>query len=147
MLINNNSKSYFWKFIDKEMEFIKLRLINKTTKPPMDVNISLGQKKINIQNFLKRFNCLATNINYSQPLCIKILIYKSRDYEILIHAPSITCLTKTFLLLNNNISKSIDRKSFFTILKIKKNDINTLSTKSAIKQLLGSFKSMSISIK
>ncbi len=136
-----------------DRDYIKLRLHAKVAKPSPSINVVLGPKKINVQDFCKRFNELTNSNNRLEVLCVKVYLYSNKSYDIVINNPPITCLIKRFLSLvggsnrpDKDIIGKVNKQHVLKLIKIKQSDINTFRIKYAFKLILGSLKSIGIGI-
>ncbi|PIM95938.1 50S ribosomal subunit protein L11 [Candidatus Hodgkinia cicadicola] len=133
-------------------DYIKLRLLAKKTKPNPSINVILGQKRINIADFCKKFNELTINNENLEALCVKVYLYQNKDYDIIVKNPSIACLIKKYVSSNedlNMLNKEkiiVNKICVLKIIKKKINDINTFKIKYAFKMVIGSLKSMGMNI-
>ncbi|MFP3039930.1 MAG: uL11 family ribosomal protein [Candidatus Hodgkinia cicadicola] len=140
-------------FQKDKIDFVRIKVCANLAKPSSTINIIFNQKKLNIIEFCDRFNKLTLFNKNSEPLCVKVLIYKNKKYEILICSPSISCLIKKLLSLktfSQEPSKQnvelIKRSEVFILIKRKRYDLNTFSIKQSISLIIGSLRSLGIGI-
>lgn len=136
----------------QKTSYIKLNICAGSAKPAPPISVCLGQKRLNILEFCKKFNELTSNWSESEPLCVKIFV-KDKNYELVICQPSVSRLVKKMLSLNK-LSKLPGKQTVGALSKIdvlnltnkKLNDTNSFEPKTAVKSILGSLKSMGIKV-
>ncbi|XXN19694.1 MAG: 50S ribosomal protein L11 [Candidatus Hodgkinia cicadicola] len=139
--------------MENRIGYIKLRLCAGAAKPAPPVSSVLGQKRLNVPEFCRRFNEVTKANDETEPLCVKIYVYADRSYDLIINSPTITCLVKQMLTLELCASKpgrvqvgSLTRANVMALAAKKIKDMNVASFNACIKCVLGSLRSMGISV-
>lgn len=133
--------------------FVKLALNAGKATPAPPVGPALGQHGINIGNFCKEYNARTSEqIGFIIPA--KITVYEDKSFSFILKSPTTSNLLMKYANLKkgsscpNKISVgelSLDHLK--EIIEIKKNDLNTQSFKKSLSIILGTAKSLGISIK
>ncbi|XXM90084.1 50S ribosomal protein L11 [Candidatus Hodgkinia cicadicola] len=133
--------------------FIKLRLRAGSAKPAPPVSSMLGQKRLNVPEFCKQFNAITKNSKESEPLCVKVYIYNDKSYDIVVNEPTLTCLVKQMLNLERCATEpgrlqvgALARADIAVLAARKIKDMNASNIGASMRCVIGSLKSMGISI-
>ncbi len=78
----------------KRVGFVKLNIVAASAKPAPPISVTLGQKKINIQSFCKRFNEITANLEQKLPLSVKLYLYSDGEYDLVVREPAVAQLVK-----------------------------------------------------
>ncbi|ATY93552.1 50S ribosomal subunit protein L11 [Candidatus Hodgkinia cicadicola] len=142
-----------WSSLKIRTGYIKLRLRAGSAKPAPPISSMLGQKRLNVPEFCKRFNEVTRASEETEPMCVKVYIYTDKTYDLIVGAPTVTCLVKKLLELEQCASKPgrnqagvLTRANVTAIAATKIKDMNTVSFNASIKCVLGSLRSMGISV-
>ncbi|XXM93396.1 MAG: 50S ribosomal protein L11 [Candidatus Hodgkinia cicadicola] len=122
-------------------------------KPVPPVSSMLGQRRLDVPEFCKRFNKLTQADKESEPLCVKLYVYADKSYDLVINAPTLTCLVKQVLALGRCAAKpgelqvgALTRADVTALAARKLKDMNCASIGAGSKCVAGSLRSMGISI-
>ncbi len=133
--------------------YIKIHVLSGMANPSPPIGPILGQRGLNIMNFCKSFNEKTSNVEKGIPLPVIITVYSDRTFDFVIKSPTVTYLLKKISSLKkgssnpgSNILLEINKKLIFDIAKIKLIDTNTNKIDSVVKSIIGSARSMGISI-
>lgn len=132
----------------KKLGFIKLKIVSGKANPSPPIGPSLGQKGINIMDFCKKFNNLTKDID-NVLLSVKIFFFSDKSYIFFYKKPTISLLLKDILKINKFSSNDkiyINYNDILFLTKYKISDFNTTNFYSAFKIILGSIKSVGLSI-
>ena len=137
----------------------KLKILLQTglANPGPPVGPCLGSYGINLQAFCKEFNEKSlekSNKKTGEIVTAAVTIYKDKKFSLYIKSTPTSLLIKKFLNLDKG-SKEPKKQSVGTltkehieeIVKIKKNELNTVDDKKAEKIIIGTALSMGILIK
>ncbi|AHL31110.1 MAG: putative 50S ribosomal subunit protein L11 [Candidatus Hodgkinia cicadicola] len=137
----------------KKVGFIKLCLRAGSAKPAPPVSSALGQRRLNVIEFCKRFNELTRSNEELEPLRVKVYVYSDRSYDLIVNAPTLTCLVRQMLSLDRCASKpgrlqvgALTRANIALLAAKKGNDMSAASVSAGIKCVVGSLRSMGISV-
>lgn len=133
---------------------IKLKLAVQSPSNTSILGPVLGQKKINMQEFNKKFNALTEKFINKVPLNVEILVYKNNQFNVNIKLPSVTFFIIEIIKHERFINKknkniSIPIKWIYEIskLKIDNNKHNDNELKRLCKTTIGTLKSLGVKIK
>jgi large subunit ribosomal protein L11 len=140
----------------KHIATIKLTLLANKAAPSPLLGQALGQYGINIMEFCKNFNNQTKNIKDNIYIPTIIYLYSRDNFKVVIKTPTTTFLIKNIanILKGSTMTKKqqngiIYLKEIYHLAILKKCDkiLNHLSTKALCKTIIGSIKSMGITIK
>lgn len=139
----------------KHIATIRLTLLANKAAPSPLLGQALGQYGINILEFCKNFNNQTKNLKDNIYVPIVIQLYSRDNFQVIIKTPSTSFLVKQI----SNISKGssmakkqqegiIYLKEIYHLALLKKCDrfLNHINLKSLCKTIIGSIKSMGISL-
>ncbi|AIC63805.1 putative 50S ribosomal subunit protein L11 [Candidatus Hodgkinia cicadicola] len=133
--------------------FIKLYLRAGLAKSAPPVSSMLGQRRLNVPEFCKQFNELTKTNEELEPLCVKVYVYSDRSYDLIVNAPTLTCLVKKMLSLDRCASRPgrlqvgvLTRADIALLAARKSKDMSAASVGAGIKCVAGSLRSMGISV-
>lgn len=103
--------------------------------------------------FCKQFNELTKTNEELEPLCVKVYVYSDRSYDLIVNAPTLTCLVKKMLSLDRCASRPgrlqvgvLTRADIALLAARKSKDMSAASVGAGIKCVAGSLRSMGISV-
>jgi large subunit ribosomal protein L11 len=145
------------KITGKPIAKIKLRLLANKAGPSPVLGQALSQYGINIMEFCKTFNNQTKNLKETLLIPVNITIYNSNSFEILIKTPSTSYILKNIVGFSKGSEKpkkmllgnAITVQEIYEIALLKKSNrlMNNLKIKSICKSIIGSIKSMGLTIK
>jgi large subunit ribosomal protein L11 len=144
--------------MQNQFKCIKLHILGGKASPSSSIGPSLGQHGINIVKFCKEFND-KTQDKKGLILPTTIKVYPNKTFSFTCKEPPTSILIKKILGLSlnskpgsgaskpglNNIA-SIHMTDIFKIVELKKKDLNSYDKIAASKIIIGTAKSMGISI-
>lgn len=132
---------------------LKLNLPAGTANPAPPVGPALGQHGVNIMEFCNAYN-KATQDKKGQVIPAEITIYEDRTFTFVTKLPPVSELIKQKLKLKKGSSNTpketvgeLTQNQVKEIAQTKLQDLNTKNLDSAIKTVIGTAKSMGITIK
>jgi large subunit ribosomal protein L11 len=144
----------------KPIATIRLTLSANKAAPSSTLGQAFGQYGINIMDFCKQFNNQTKNLepNDTQKIPTTIIVFSRNSFQVHIKTPSSTCLLKNTANVTKGASapKKQQLAQYITLKELyhlaifkEKCDplVRRLSTKSIAKSLLGSAKSMGLTIR
>ena len=137
----------------KLLRRLKLVVAGGTATPAPPLGPALGQAKVNIGEFVTRFNA-ATQKMKGEILPVVVLIYDDRTFDLQIKAPTVSSMLLKAIGKEKGAGKppaekagAISKAKLREIAEKKMNDLNATSIESAEKIVAGSARSMGIEIK
>ncbi len=136
----------------KVVGFIKLQIPAGQATPAPPVGPALGQKGVNIMEFCKQFNARTKD---QQGLIIPVIItvYSDKSFTFIIKTPpASTLLLKAAKLEkgsgepNRNKMGKVTRKQVREIAEMKMPDLNASNVESAMRMVMGTARSMGITV-
>lgn len=140
----------------KHIATIKLTLLANKAAPSPLLGQALGQYGINIMEFCKNFNNQTKNIKDNIYIPTIIYLYSRDNFKVIIKTPTTSFLVKHIanILKGSSMAKKQQQgilylKEIYHLAIFKKCDriLNHLNVKSLCKTIIGSIKSMGITIK
>jgi len=134
--------------------YIKLQIPAGKANPSPPVGPALGQRGLNIMQFCKDFNAQTQNMEPGMPVPVVITAYADRTYSFISKTPPNTY----FLMKAANIEKGsqtvgksapvgrITMSQLRTIAEQKMKDMNANDIDGAVRMLVGSARSMGITV-
>lgn len=141
--------------IDKKkiINVVKIQVEAGKANPSPPIGPILGQQGINIMKFCKNFNLETQHIEKGMPIPVIITIYSDRSFTFRIKNPPVSSLLKKIIGIEKGSSENnkkkvgkITKKQIKEIAKMKMQDMNVLTIKSAINCIKGTAKSMGLDI-
>lgn len=132
--------------------YIKLQIQAGAATPAPPVGPALGQKGVNIMQFVKEFND-KTKDQAGLVIPVIITVYADRTFDFILKTPPVSALIKKELKIQNGSGepnkKKVGRLSKAQVKKIaemKLKDLNTEDEASASAMVLGTARSMGVEI-
>ena len=134
--------------------FIKLQVPAGGANPSPPIGPALGQKGLNIMEFCKQFNAKTQGMEKGMPIPVVITAFSDRSFTFVTKTPP----NSFFILKAAKIDKgasttglqtvgSITMAQVREIAKIKMPDLNCANEESAMQQIIGTARSMGVSVK
>ncbi|MCL4151651.1 UNVERIFIED_CONTAM: hypothetical protein GTU68_048325 [Idotea baltica] len=121
--------------------------------PAPPIGPTLGQYGINIMDFCKQFNQKTSLGPKGIPVPTRITIYKDKTFNFIIKKPTVTYLLKNSIKLKKGSSFPATKKvgviqlsQLKVLVQKKKTDFFSLEEKSMINTIVGSARSMGITV-
>lgn len=132
--------------------YIKLQIQAGAATPAPPVGPALGQKGVNIMQFVKEFND-RTKDQAGLVIPVIITVYADRSFDFILKTPPVSALIKKELKIQTASGepnkKKVGRLSKTQVKKIaemKLKDLNTEDEESATAMILGTAKSMGVEV-
>ncbi|WP_338516284.1 50S ribosomal protein L11 [Candidatus Legionella polyplacis] len=132
---------------------VKLQIPAGKATPAPPVGPALGQHRVNIVEFCKKFNESTKSMKLGLIVPVVIKVYSDRSFDYMIKSPPVSILIKEELGIDKGSDSSNSRKvgslSYIQLKKIaiiKMNDLTASNLQSAINCIKGTAKSMGIDI-
>ncbi|WP_160121184.1 50S ribosomal protein L11 [Rhodovarius lipocyclicus] len=138
----------------KIVGYIKLQIPAGKANPSPPVGPALGQRGLNIMQFVKEFNAATQQMEPGTPTPVVITAFSDRTFSFITKTPPNTY----FLLKAAKIDKGsvtpgkganvgrVTKSQLAEIAKVKMKDMNCTDIESAVRQLAGSARAMGVSV-
>lgn len=138
----------------KIVGYIKLQIPAGKANPSPPVGPALGQRGLNIMQFVKEFNAATQQMEPGTPTPVVITAYSDRTFSFITKTPPNTY----FLLKAAKIEKGsttpgrgpnvgrVTRSQLAEIAKVKMKDMNCTTIEAAVKMLAGSARAMGMTV-
>ena len=138
----------------KIVGFIKLQIPAGKANPSPPVGPALGQRGLNIMQFVKEFNAATQGMEPGTPTPVVITAYSDRSFSFVTKTPPNTY----FLLKAAKLEKGsttpgkganvgrVTKSQLAEIAKVKMKDMNCTTVEAAVKMLAGSARSMGMTV-
>ncbi len=138
----------------KIVGYIKLQIPAGKANPSPPVGPALGQRGLNIMNFVKEFNAFTQNIEPGTPTPVVITAYADRSFTFITKTPPNTYFLKKAAKIDKGsptVGKGaavgrVTQSQLREIAEIKMKDMNANDIDAAIRMLAGSAKSMGLTV-
>jgi large subunit ribosomal protein L11 len=131
---------------------IKLQIAAGKANPSPPVGPALGQKGVNIMQFVKEFNDKTAD-KKGLRIPVVITVYADRTFSFILKTPPVAALIKKELKLetasgvpNRKKVGRLNASQVKKIAEIKMQDLNTISVESAMQMVAGTAKSMGVDV-
>ena len=135
------------------LEMIKLLIPAGGAIPGPPVGPALGQRGLNIGDFVKQFNDRTKNLEKNAPIPVLITAYKDRTFKFVTKLPPVSHYLKKAAKIDKGSStpgrESVGKvtiKDVEKIAKEKMQDLNAIDIKGAINMVKGSAVSMGMEV-
>ncbi len=132
---------------------VELMLPAQQATPAPPVGPALGQHGVNIMEFVKQFNAASKDFEPGTILPVVITIYQDRSFSFVLKTPPVSYLLKKAAGVQKGSSDpkrqkvgKVSLKQVEEIAKLKLKDMNTKDVKAAMRQVVGTAKSMGIEV-
>ncbi len=133
--------------------FIKLQVPAGAANPSPPIGPALGQKGLNIMEFCKQFNAKTQSMEKGMPIPVVISAFSDRSFTFVIKTPPNSYFIKKAAKIDKGASTtgmqvagSITMDQVREIAKIKMPDLNSPTIESAMQQVIGSARSMGVTV-
>jgi len=138
----------------KVVGYIKLQIPAGKANPSPPVGPALGQRGLNIMNFVKEFNAVTQNMEPGMPVPVVITAYGDRTFSFITKTPP----NSYFLKKAANVTKGsqtvgkgaavgqVTMAQLREIAEIKMKDMNANDVDGAVRMLIGSARSMGLTV-
>jgi large subunit ribosomal protein L11 len=138
----------------KIVGYIKLQIPAGKANPSPPVGPALGQRGLNIMNFVKEFNAVTQNMEPGMPIPVVITAYADRSFTFITKTPPNTYFLKKAAKIDKGsptVGKgaSVGRITMTQLREIaeqKMKDMNANDVDGAVRMLAGSAKSMGLTV-
>lgn len=131
---------------------VKLQLPGGQATPAPPVGPALGQHGVNIGEFVQKFNA-ATAQHQGTIIPVEISIYGDRKFDFILKSPPAAVLIKKAVGLAKGTATpsretvgSITRDKLEAIAKEKMRDLNAKDLEGAVRQIMGTCRSMGVKV-
>ena len=138
----------------KIVGYIKLQIPAGKANPSPPVGPALGQRGLNIMNFVKEFNAVTQNMEPGMPVPVVITAYADRTFSFITKTPPNTYFLKKAAKIDKGsqtVGKraavgSVTMSQLREIAEQKMKDMNANDVDGAVRMLMGSAKSMGLTV-
>jgi large subunit ribosomal protein L11 len=138
----------------KIVGYIKLQIPAGKANPSPPVGPALGQRGLNIMQFVKEFNALTQIMEPGMPVPVVITAFGDRTFSFVMKTPPNTYFVKKAAGITKGsptVGKGapvgqVTTSQLREIAEIKMKDMNAASVEAAVSMLAGSAKSMGITV-
>ncbi len=138
----------------KIVGYIKLQIPAGKANPSPPVGPALGQRGLNIMQFVKEFNAVTQNMEPGMPVPVVITAYGDRTFSFVTKTPPNTYFIKKAAGITKGsptVGKSgpigrVTTAQLREIAEVKMKDMNAASLDAAVSMLAGSAMSMGITV-
>ena len=135
------------------LELIKLQIPAGGANPAPPVGPALGQRGLNIGDFVKQFNDRTKNLEKGAPIPVLITAYKDRTFKFVTKLPPVSHYLKKAAKIDKGSStpgrESVGKvtiKDVEKIAKEKMEDLNAINLEGAVNMVKGSAVSMGMEV-
>ena len=135
------------------LEFIKLQIPAGGANPAPPVGPALGQRGLNIGDFVKQFNDRTKNLEKGVPIPVLITAYKDKKFTFITKLPPVSHYLKKAAKIDKGSTTpgrelvgKITMKAVEKIANEKMDDLNAINLDGAINMVKGSAVSMGIEV-
>lgn len=141
---------------------LKLQVKAQQANPSPPVGPALGQRGINIMEFVKQFNAKSADIEAGAPVPVVITYYQDKSFSMELKTPPASFFLKKAAGLKpvgkrnrpkgstkpgKEVAGTVTLAQVREIATAKMKDLNAVSVEAAMQTILGSAKSMGIEVK
>ena len=141
---------------------LKLQVKAQQANPSPPVGPALGQRGINIMEFVKQFNAKSADIEAGAPVPVVITYYQDKSFSMELKTPPASFFLKKAAGLKpvgkrnrpkgstkpgKEVAGSVTLAQVREIATAKMKDLNAVSIEAAMQTIMGSAKSMGIEVK
>ena len=135
------------------LELIKLQIPAGGANPAPPVGPALGQRGLNIGEFVKQFNDRTKNLEKNAPIPVLITAYKDRTFKFITKLPPVSHYLKKAAKIDKGSSTpgrellgKVTMKDIEKIAKEKMIDLNAINLEGAVNMVKGSAVSMGMEV-
>ena len=134
--------------------YIKLQIPAGKANPSPPVGPALGQRGLNIMNFVKEFNAVTQGMEPGMPVPVVITAYADRSFTFVTKTPPNTYFLKKAAKIDKGSATvgkgasmgSVTVAQLREIAEIKMKDMNANDVEAAVSMLRGSARSMGLTV-
>jgi large subunit ribosomal protein L11 len=138
----------------KIVGYIKLQIPAGKANPSPPVGPALGQRGLNIMQFVKDFNAQTANMEPGMPVPVVITAYADRTYSFITKTPPNSYFLKKAAGIEKGTSSAgktaavgrVTRTQLREIAAQKMKDMNASDVEAAVRMLAGSARSMGLTV-
>jgi len=138
----------------KIVGYIKLQIPAGKANPSPPVGPALGQRGLNIMQFVKEFNAVTQNMEPGMPVPVVITAFGDRSFSFITKTPPNTYFLKKAAKVDKGsptVGKGaavgrVTMAQLREIAEVKLKDMNSNDIEGAVRQLAGSARSMGITV-
>jgi large subunit ribosomal protein L11 len=135
--------------------YIKLQVPAGQANPSPPIGPALGQRGVNIMEFCKGFNAQTKEMEPGMPLPVVITVYSDRSFTFVIKTPPVTYFLKKAAKIQSGAKAtgrdpnvgSVTMDQVREIAQAKMKDLNAHDIDAAARMIVGSARSMGLSVK
>jgi large subunit ribosomal protein L11 len=137
----------------KIVGYIKLQIPAGKANPSPPVGPALGQRGLNIMQFVKEFNAVTQQMEPGMPVPVVITAFADRTFSFVMKTPPNTYFLKKAAgievgakTVGTQIVGKVTKKQIEEIAKQKMPDLNAASIETAVKSIKGTARSMGVDV-
>jgi large subunit ribosomal protein L11 len=138
----------------KIVGYIKLQIPAGKADPSPPVGPALGQRGLNIMNFVKEFNAVTQNMEPGMPVPVVITAYADRSFTFITKTPPNTYFLKKAAQIDKGSTATgkttsigqVTTSQLREIAEQKMKDMNSNDIEGAVRMLAGSARSMGLTV-
>jgi large subunit ribosomal protein L11 len=138
----------------KVVGYIKLQIPAGKANPSPPVGPALGQRGLNIMQFVKEFNAVTQSLEPGMPVPVVITAYGDRTFTFIMKTPPNTYFLKKAAGISQGTTTpgkgpsvgKVTISQLQEIAKIKLKDTNSSDIEGVVRQLAGSARSMGVTV-
>lgn len=133
--------------------YIKLQIPAASATPAPPIGPALGQRGLNIQDFVKAFNAATEKEEKGLPLPVLVTCYEDRTFSFVVKKPPMSVLIRKSLGIEKGSARphldkvgKLTRAQAEEIATAKMSDLNTDELNGAVQQVAGTARSMGVEV-
>jgi len=139
--------------------YINLQVPAAQATPAPPIGPALGQRGVNIQEFVKTFNAKTKDMEAGMPIPVRITVFADRSFTFEMRTPPVSYFLKKAAGLKTSgkpgagskepgrsSAGTVTRKQVEEIAKAKMKDLNTETLEAAMRTVAGSARSMGLQV-
>ncbi|KAF0118893.1 MAG: rplK [Rhodospirillaceae bacterium] len=137
----------------KIVGYIKLQVAAGKANPSPPIGPALGQRGLNIMQFCKEFNAVTQNLEIGMPIPVVITAYSDRSFSFVTKTPPVSYFLKKAAGVDKGIATpgrgsvgSLPMTKVREIAETKMKDLNCHDVEAAMRQIVGSARSMGLHV-
>ena len=138
----------------KIVGYIKLQVPARKANPSPPIGPALGQRGLNIMEFVKQFNAATQNLEEGMPVPVVITAYGDRSFTFVMKTPPVSYFLKKAAGLEKGSPTAgktgpvgkVTMSQIREIAEIKMKDMNADGIDAAVRMLAGSARSMGLAV-
>ncbi|WP_298281766.1 50S ribosomal protein L11 [Acidocella sp.] len=138
----------------KIVGYIKLQIPAGKANPSPPVGPALGQRGLNIMQFVKEFNAVTQGMEPGMPVPVVITAFGDRTFSFIMKTPPNTYFLKKAAGISKGTTTpgkgaavgKVTKAQLLEIAKVKMKDMNANDAEAAVRMLAGSARSMGVTV-